>query len=436
MVDEGDLQAHRQNGAIGPGGAKVIGRVKKAAAACALAVGLLAFAGAMGVAAASATSAGAASPSSPITIADLCSCTGPEASTISQTTATMEAWASWVDSHGGLAGHPVHLVVLDDGYSAAKALANAQTAIGQDHAVVIFDNSDEDPSFASVAQGAHVPALGGQETTSGWQNSDFFPPGASYNYANLVDAIVAKDSGVKKEAALYCVEVAICEQSVQSGKVLGAHYGIQFVYTAGIGFASPNYTAQCLAAKQSGATAMLVGDASSIVAHVVQDCAAQGYTPRQLSSDGTVAKAWLKIPAFNGNIDTQSDFLWFVHNAATKTMYAALDKYAPQVPSGPNFGEVVLQSWADGALLQAAVQAAGATSSAPLTSPIILKGLYGLPVGETLGGLSPPLHFTKGEPANNSCYFEMGIQHGEFVVLHHGTTICTPLVKAGTEPSS
>jgi branched-chain amino acid transport system substrate-binding protein len=402
-------------------------------AALALAAG---WAVAVGGGAVAASPAGAASSSSAVTIVDLCSCTGPEASSISQTSATMQAWASWVNTHGGLAGHQVHLVVLDDGYSAAKALANAQTAVSQDHAVAIFDNSDEDPSFASLVQGAHVPVLGGQETQSGWQNADFFPAGASFNYTNAVGAIIAKDVGVKKMAALYCVEVNICEQSVQNGKQLATHYGIDYVYTAAIAFAAPNYTAQCLAAKQSGATAMTVGDASSIVEHVVQDCAAQDYTPRQLSSDGTVAAAWLTIPAFNGNIDSQSDFLWFVHDSATKTMYEALDKYAPQVPSGPNFGEIVLQSWSDGALLQAAVQAADAASGSPLTSTEILKGLYGLPSGETLGGLSPPLHFVKGQPANNSCYFEMGIKNGKFVVLNHGKTICASLVKAGTEPTS
>jgi branched-chain amino acid transport system substrate-binding protein len=410
------------------------GRVKQTIVV--LAAGFLAVAGALSIAVMPAAPAGAAAAASTVTIADLCSCTGPEASSISQTSATMQAWASWVNSHGGLAGHQVHLVILDDGYSAATALANAQTAINQDHAVAIFDNSDEDPSFASVFKAANVPVLGGQETESGWQNSDFFPAGATFNYTNAVGAIIAKDAGVKKFAALYCVEVNICAQSVQQGEQIAPHYGIKYVYTAGIGFAAPNYTAQCLAAKESGATAMTVGDASQIVEHVVQDCAAQDYTPRQLSSDGTVAAAWLTIPAFNGNIDSQSDFLWFVHNSATATMYKALDKYAPQVPSGPNFGEIVLQSWSDGALLQAAVQAAKATSSTPITSALILQGLYGLPSGETLGALSPPLHFVKGQPANNSCYFEMGIKDAKFVVLHGSTTICAPLVKAGTMPTS
>ncbi len=166
--------------------------------------------------------AGAASSASTVTIADLCSCTGPEASTISQTSDTMQAWASWVNSHGGLAGHQVHLVILDDGYSAAKALTNAETAINQDHAVAIFDNSDEDPSFASSVQAAHVPVLGGQESDSGYKNSDFFPAGATFNYTNSVGAIIAKAAGVKKMAAVYCVEVAICAESVHQGEQVAA----------------------------------------------------------------------------------------------------------------------------------------------------------------------------------------------------------------------
>jgi branched-chain amino acid transport system substrate-binding protein len=375
----------------------------------------------------------AAATKSTVVIGDLCSCTGPEASTISQTTATMQAWASWVNSHGGLAGHPVKLVVQDDNYSPVQAIAAANTLIDTDHVIAIFDNSDEDPSWGPVAQKADVPVLGGQETDSGWQNADFYPAGASFNYTGPVGDIVAKKAGVKKEADLYCVEVTICAPTKQ-GVTLAAHYGIKFVYTSGISFAAPNYSAECLAAKQAGATAMSVGDASSIVDKVVENCAAQGYTPLELSSDGTVAIAWLDIPGMNGNIDTQSDLPWFVHNSATKDMYAALAKYAKGVTTGQNFGEVVLQSWSDGALLQAAV--ATAKPSGALTSAVIKKGLYALPSGETLGGLAPPLHFVKGKPANNSCFFVMGVKHKKFVELNGGKTICAPLVKAGTLPSS
>jgi branched-chain amino acid transport system substrate-binding protein len=229
---------------------------------------------------------------------------------------------------------------------------------------------------------------------------------------------------VKKEAALYCVEVAICQQATEQGKALLPKVGIKMVYTAGIGFAAPNYSAECLAAKQSGADAMTVGDASAIVTKVAQNCATQGFTPRELSADGAVAIAWLGVPAMNGNIDVQADLPWFVHNAATKPMYDALAKYAPGVPKGPNFGEVVIQAWAAGVELQLAA-AAGKIGATP-TSAQITKGLYALPKGTTLNGLSPPISFVKGKPASNSCFYEMGIKNAKFVELGGGKPFCVP----------
>lgn len=405
---------------------------KVAVSAALLAGTLLGLVG-VGVVAGSAP-AGAAS-GSPVVIGDLCSCTGPEASTISQTTNVMEAWASWVNSHGGLGGHPVQLMVKDDGYSPTNAVVDAQDFVSA-HVAAIFDNSDEDPSWGPIAEKAGIPVLGGQETDSGWQNPDFYPPGGTFNYTNANGAIMEKKAGIKNLAVLYCAEVAICKESTDDGKPVAAKYGIKYVYESAIGFAAPNYTAECLAAKEAGAKAMTVGDASAVVEKVVENCATQGYTPIQTSSDGTVAIAWLGIKAFDGNLDTQSDLPWFVHDSATQTMYAALDKYAPGVPKGPNFGEVVLQSWADGALLQEAVKTAKATSSTAITSALIKQGLYGLPAGDTLGGLAPSaLHYVKGQPANNSCFYEMGIQNSKFVWLNSHKPICAPLVKPGTMPS-
>ena len=427
-------RATPSRGAGGPKGVHVFVRVKKMAVA--LAVGSLGMAGAVSVAVTPAAPAGAASSASTVTIADLCSCTGPEASSISQTSDTMQAWASWVNSHGGLAGHQVHLVVLDDGYSAAKALANAETAINQDHAVAIFDNSDEDPSFASVV--AVGPRAGAGRPGDGLgvaRTPTSSPPAPRSTTPTRSVPSSPRTPASRRWPRSTASRWPSARSRSTRGRQVASHYGIKYVYTSGIGFAAPNYTAavpggQAVRRHGHDGRRRLVGRRARR-----PDCAAQGYTPRQLSSDGTVAIAWLKIPAFNGNIDTQSDILWFVHNSATSTMYAALDKYAPASPSGPNFGEVVLQSWSDGALLQAAVPGRRRPAGTPVTSAVILKGLYALPTVRRSGVSSPPLHFVKGQPANNSCFFVMGIKNGKFVVQHNGTPICAPLVKAGTLPS-
>jgi len=104
-------------------------------------------------------------------------------------------------------------------------------------------------------------------------------------------------------------------------------------------------------------------------------------------------------------------------------MYAALDKYARTVPKSPNFGEIVVQAWSAGALLQAAVAAGHVT--AKVTPAEITKGLYSLPKDTTLGGLSSPLHFTRGRPNSNGCFYEMGIKDKKFVALDGDRYTCS-----------
>jgi branched-chain amino acid transport system substrate-binding protein len=383
----------------------------------ALAAGLTLVTGAMG------QPAGAASSKAPFVIGDLCSCTGPEASTISQTTNVVQAWASSVNAKGGIDGHKVQIIVKDDGYNPTTSLADAQAFVQQNHVIAIFDNSDEDTVWASYIKSQNVPVFGATEANAGYQNSDFFPPGGTFNYSDGAGAVAAHKAGIKTEAILYCVEVAICEQSSIEAQHLLPKLGMKLVYTAGIGFAAPNYSAQCLAAKQSGAQSMAVGDASAIVTKVAQNCETQGYDPIELSADGSVAIAWLGIPAMNGNIDVQADIPWFVHNAATKPMYDALATYAPGVTTGPNFGEVVVQAWAAGVLFQLAADA-GNVSAKP-TSAQILRGLYALK-GTTIDGLVAPITYHKGKPASNPCFYEMGIKNKKFVELGGGKPFCVP----------
>jgi len=368
--------------------------------------------------------AGAASSKAPLIIGDLCSCTGPEASTIAQTTEVVKAWASSVNAKGGLDGHKVQIVVKDDGYNPATSLADAEALVTQNHVIAIFDNSEEDSTWAAYIKKQHVPVLGAIAADTGYQNPDFFPPGATINYDGGANAVEAKKVGIKTEGILYCVEVALCQQSVSQTQTLLPKLGMKLVFSAGIAFAAPNYAAQCLAAKQSGAQAILVADASAIVTKVAQNCATQGYSPIELSGDGSVAIAWLGVPAMNGNLDVQADIPWFVHNAATKPMFEALAKYTTGVTSGPNFGEVVVQSWAAGVLFQLAAEAGHLGAKDP-TSAQLLRGLYALK-GTTLDGLTAPITFHQGQPADNPCFFDMGIKNGKFVTLNGGKPYCVP----------
>ncbi len=359
----------------------------------------------------------------PVVLGDICSCTGVEASAIAPTSDVLQAWVAWTNAHGGIAGHKVDVIVKDDALNPAASLADVHELVAQDHIVGLFDNSGEDPSWATYIRQQKVPVFGNPDTLAGQDNPDFYPQGTTNGNAVFAEAVALKRAHLKRLADLYCVEIAVCASSVPPFKAAmkKVGYGTTVVYQAGIAFAAPNYTAQCLAAKQAGATALTVGDASVIVSKVAMDCAQQGYDPIELGADGTVSSSWLTVAGMAGNIDVQPDLPWFVHNEATKEMYAALDKYAPSVPTSPDFGETDITAWAGGQEALAAGEA-GQLSATP-TAAQITKGLETFHA-TTLGGLTPPLTFAKGKPHQVACFYEMGIKNEKFVLANGGKYIC------------
>ena len=282
-----------------------------------------------------------------------------------------------------------------------------------------------------------MPVLGGQESESGCKNSDFFPAGATFNYTNSVGAIFAKEAGVKKMAAVYCVEVAICAESVHQGEQVAAHHGIKYAYVSSIGFAAPNYTAQCLAAKQSGATAMTVGDASSVVEHVVTDCAAQGYTPRQLSGDGTVAGRLAEDPG----LQRQHRLPGGQPVVPPQLRYIDDVQGTGQVRAGVTTGPTSVRSCCSPGRTVPSCRPPSRPPGPrpPRHSPrqTFSKVCTGSPSGETLGGLSPRPALREGPAGQQQLLLRNG--HQERQVRgppRRHDTVRVPLVKAGTLPTT
>ena len=394
-----------------------------------------AIAGSMLVAAAeSGTPAGAASASgTTILIGDLCSCTGIQASSVVLSTPTDQAWVASVNANGGIAGHPVKIIYADDQTNPAVATTDIGKFIETDHVAAIIDNSQEDSAWISKAVSAGVPVIGGVNSVLGYTNPDVFPSGSTLNYGIAGEDAGAAKAGVKTEAIFYCVEAASCKEITSLAGKVGQQFGIKVVYTSGISFGAPNYTAQCVAAKATGADSLETADANIVVEKAADNCATQGWHPIEVTATSEIGSGMATDPEFKTMVASMNDIPWVVHNGATKTMYAALDKYQPAVETSSNFGEQVVLEWANLVLLQHAVTAAAPPSGTNVTGAIVKKGLYHLPSGDNLGGIAAqPLHFTKGAPANFNCWYYMGTKSGKFVWSNNHKPICAPLMKPGT----
>ncbi len=394
-----------------------------------------AIAGSMLVAVATtAAPAGAASASgTPIVIGDLCSCTGIQASSVELSTPTDQAWVKSVNAHGGIAGHPVTLISADDQTNPAVATTDIGKFIETDHVAAIIDNSQEDSAWISDAVSAGVPVIGGVNSVLGYTNTDVFPSGSTLNYGIAGEDAGAAKAGIKTEAIFYCVEAASCKQITDLAGKVGQQFGIKVVYTSGISFTAPNYTAQCVAAKATGADSLETADANIVVEKAADNCAAQGWSPVEVTATSEIGSGMATDPTFKTMIASMNDVPWVVHNAATKDMYAAISKYEPSVETSSNFGEQVVLEWANLTLLQHAIAAADPPTTAKVTGAEVKKGLYHLPAGDNLGGLAAqPIHFTKGVPANFNCWYYMGTKSGKFVWSNNHKPICAPQMKPGT----
>jgi branched-chain amino acid transport system substrate-binding protein len=372
-----------------------------------------------------AVSASAASSKSPIVIGTINDVTGPEASVYGDTNKAMQAWADWTNANGGINGHKVKLIALDDQFNPTTAVTEAKELVEQDHVVALVgEQSSYDSEFAAYLQKAGVPIVGdGLFNQVAYSYTDAFPEGTD-NLAtqyNLVQLGTLK--GFKKFANLYCAEAPACAQGVPLLKQDAAHLGVAFSYVASISASAPSYTAQCLGAKASGAQYMFIADATPITLRVAQECEQQGYAPLQVDNGLSVTAA-LGTPVLNGLLAVEPVRPYFdTSYPAVKTMVDALDKYAPGVVGSADYGMSESYGWTSGILFTQGAEAAHASGN--LTSADLIKGLESLR-GTTLDGLSPPLTFAKNADHHVACEFVIGYKNGKFDLPQGNKLICAP----------
>lgn len=374
----------------------------------------------------------AAAASKSITIGFVCSCTGsPEASSTAIAKPSFEAWARATNAHGGIDGKKVEVDYVDDQFNPGTSLAEVERLVSQDHVAAIVDSSYEDTAWSTYVRQHKVPVIGDITDDLFTTNPDFFAVGETLDDYFTTFVLAAKKVGVHDISEFYCAEAVTCQEGIAPLEKTAKHLGVAVPYVAEISASAPNYTSQCLAAKQAGVKAIIIADAISVVTHVMSDCTSQGYDPWAIALAGAVSTTYTSAPGLaNRFIGAEPDVPFFVKNTpATRAYYAALRKYEPSVLTNANFGETVTQSWIDGLLISAAARAGGVGKGNGHPPAQMLHGLYSLH-RDTLGGMAPPLTYKKGKPNPIDCWYWVRIQHGKFTSPDPTTATCarpTPL---------
>lgn len=358
----------------------------------------------------------------PLVIGFECACTGPYASSLAIAAPVYQAWAKYVNAHGGVNGQQVQVVVKDDGDNPGTALANVQSLVTQNHAIAIVDNTNVDSGWATFVQQQGIPVIGAiTSSTEMYTSPNFFPEGQTQNSVITGMVYAAQKVGGKKLALLYCAEATICQETVAPLKSAAGALKIQLVYNTAITFDAPNYTAPCLAAKQAGADTLWIAQGVQATLSAGNSCAQQSWFPKQLVDDGGLSSAFTQSSAFNNStISIQPNIPFPVKSVpAMRTMYKALAKYAPSALTPANLDEEVPQAWASGIMLQTAAKLGG---TGTVTSASLLNGLHKFNK-QTLQGLAPPLTFNTPQHQVN-CWFYLTIKGGKFATPYGLKAVC------------
>ncbi|HET9773277.1 MAG TPA: ABC transporter substrate-binding protein [Acidimicrobiia bacterium] len=334
-----------------------------------------------------------AGPKSKIVIGSFGTSSGPIGAVFASVQTATRAWVADINARGGLDGHPVNVLYADDGGDGARALAIARRMVEQDKVLFFLNLYQVTTSDAVIPylEQKKVPIImsGGGLPDEDHSEIVFNPMvGGDLGWVSIMVESLKALSDKRKVAVLYCRETKACPNGLRRMKENQDKLGVQVVYEAEVSIAQPDYTAEVLQARNSGAEVLAnIADAASGV-RIIRSALRQDWRPvflaTQAANDDTTAKA----PDVKGLITVTQGTAPYMDGPWMADYRDAVAKY---VPGGP-LGGTGAAGWAGVKLVE---KIAPTWGDQPTTQKVI-DSLYALK-GETLGGLIPPLTFPRGD---------------------------------------
>jgi branched-chain amino acid transport system substrate-binding protein len=337
-----------------------------------------------------------------------------------------QAVRSYVDhlnATGGINGHLVQLTVIDDGGDPARHRAAVQQLIN--NGVVAFvGNSETLTGRASIdlLEKYRVPVIGSDTGSPHYYDSAMYFPEASNGnpkfFSDLAaTADYAKGHGITKIATLTCTEAQSCGDADGIYASRAAQFGLQVVSRSRVSIAQPDFTAECLAAKNAGAQFLLTVLDPPSISRLAQSCVRLGFRPPfglSTSSPTVATDPNVSVAVFGSGV-----FPWVLGDTPARVEYHAVFSTFPNAV----FDNISAGGWASAAIFTLAARHTIGPNDTP-SSKLVLNGLWGLN-GETMGGLTAPLTYRRDQPPPQvACFFPMITAGGKWVSSNGGQYEC------------
>ena len=335
----------------------------------------------------------------------------------------VQAWAAGINSRGGLNCHPVKYLLVDDGGDPNRHMAAKRQMVEQDKVITFVPENAPVPGFAAqnYINEKKIPVIG-SEGGSGWfYNSPFyFPQGATgaegFNSLYIGAAGLSPHAqGKKKVALISCIEAQACSEIDKDAEQYFQKYKLEMVYKGKGSITQPDFTSQCLRAKQAGGELFIVSMDGPSVHRVAKSCAGVGYNPQYVNAFNDIDNT---NPVFENFVGATPTYPWFETSLpAIAEYHAVLKKFAPDL-------KPTLQGafgWTAAKLFEIAAR----NMPEPPTSQAVLDGLYSMK-NDNVFGLAQPLTFTNTVPTTPvlKCFWSPTIKGGTWTMGAAKEMIC------------
>ena len=359
--------------------------------------------------------AGVPSSGQRITLASVGNYSGPAALAAKPILDGAQLWAKATNARGGLNGHPVEFIVFDDNSDPARHRAQIQEAVERYGVIAFLANAEAvagEPSLDYI-DAKRVPVIGGSSAEQYAYRSPMYFVQMSHGaaLARTFTPSIARQAiprGLTKVGTLVCVEQASCNEIEKEVATAAAANGLKAVYKGRTSITQPDFTAECLAARNAGAEIILVVLDPNSIRRVAKSCNRQSYKPMFAIIGVAQDDSMKDTPELDGTVVSTGIFPYLqTGTPATDEFHRARQTYSAATPLSVGLAA----GWTAGKLLERAA----ARLPEPPTREGLLAALWTIK-SDNLGGLSYPLSFTENQPAKQeACWFDIALHQGSWV---------------------
>jgi branched-chain amino acid transport system substrate-binding protein len=355
----------------------------------------LSFAGVAGLGGESASAA----TKSPITIAYICDCTGPGASEDIGVVGAFKARIDLQNAMGGVNGHKISTLILDDQTSPSVDPTAVQEAVSRKVNGIVVDTALFFTG-AKFANQAGIPVTGSFQDGPEWGEQPYTNMFASdngsvdpkYPVNTAIGKFLVSKGGNVVAAYGYGISPSSSRSAIGTVRSVIHAGGKQGILDTSVPFGSANFTSAALAAKSAGINSIYAAmddNSNFALATAMKQAGIKlkavvfptGYEPSAITSS-----AWTDL---QGDYFASEFHPFQLPNAGTKYMQAALEKYDGFKKSQfPTFEQY--ESWAGADLMIKGMQLAGSN----LTSAQVIKSLRGIKSYNANGLLAFPINYS------------------------------------------